>query len=112
MCDPKNRSKVVSAARTENVLWYQWDLKNLVTDPKYQGKGLGTRVLRESFNKANKQGAKVLTADITVTNKESLAVAKKVGFKPSFKFCFQKGKKPVYVMHHVLYAPDKRGRCV
>jgi len=112
LCNPKNRSEVVSAARTEKALWYQWDLKNLVTHPDFRGHGLGTKVLAKSVKRAEDRGARVLTADITITNKESLAVAKKAGFKPSFKFCFQKGTKPAFVMHHVLYAPNKRGRCV
>lgn len=112
LCDPKDKTRVVSAARTEKALWYQWDLKNLVTHPKFRGHGLGTKVLAKSVKRAEDRGARVLTADITITNKESIAVAKKSGFKPSFRFCFQKGAKPAYVMHHVLYAPDKRGRCV
>jgi predicted GNAT family acetyltransferase len=111
LCDPKDRTKIISAARTEKVLWYQWDLKNLVTDPKYRGQGLGTKALTQSTKRAVDKGALVLTADITVDNKQSLAVAKKAGFKPSFKYCWKKGEKPAYVMHHVLYPPNKKGVC-
>ena len=111
LCDSKDRSKVVAAARTEQVLWYQHDLKNLVTDPKYRKQGLGTRVLKKSVDRAIKKDALVLTADITVDNKASLATAKKAGFKPSFKYCWKKGEKPAYVMHHVLYPPNKEGVC-
>jgi len=111
LCDPKDRSRVISAARTEKVLWYQWDLKNLVTNPKYRGQGLGTKVLAQSTKRAVDKGALVLTADITVDNVESLAVAKKTGFKPTFKFCWGKGKKSAYILHHVLYPPNIKGEC-
>lgn len=102
-CDCKGN--IIGAMRTDKTDWYLWTIKNAVVDKKHRGKGVGTKLLKESVKKSIKQGAKVLAADITYDNISSKKMIEKVGFKPVSRFCWAKGKKPADIVHYVLYPP-------
>jgi L-amino acid N-acyltransferase YncA len=91
--------------------WYLWTIKHVATDKKHGKKGLGTRVVRESINQSEKEGAKAIAADITYDNMNSLKLFQKHRFKPVNEFCWKKGKKPAYIVHHVFYPPTKNHKC-
>lgn len=96
---------IVGAMRTEKTDWYLWTVKDAVVEKRLQGSGIGTAMLKDCVKKAVKDGAKVLTADITYDNIKSKKMVKKLGFKPVTRFCWAKGKKPADIVHYVLYPP-------
>ena len=49
--------------------------------PEYQGKGIGTKLLKESLKYAKKKGFKRAEAEMAIENKGSWKMALKNGFK-------------------------------
>ena len=58
---------------------YPYEVGFSFTSPSSRGKGYNTKLKKELFAKV---GSKGIFATIRVTNKESMAVNKKLGFKP------------------------------
>jgi len=109
-CDCDN-GEIIGAMKAEQTDWYLWTLKNAVVKKNLQGKGIGGTLMKKMVKKSIKQGAKALAADITYDNVKSKKMAKRMGFKPVSRFCWQKGKKPADIMHYVLYPPDANNKC-
>jgi RimJ/RimL family protein N-acetyltransferase len=58
---------------------YPYEVGFSFTDPNSRGKGYNKQLKKKLFDKVNNKG---IYATIRVTNKESMAVNKKLGFKP------------------------------
>ena len=65
------------------------ELHHLVTDSKYQGKGLATEVYRYLFKEMQKEKYKRAIAWIADNNIPSLKLHKKLGFKENGRTCLQ-----------------------
>jgi len=109
-CDCKGN--IVGAMQAKKTDWYLWTVKNGVVQKGLQGKGIGSKLIKEIVKQSTKQGAKVITADITFDNVKSKKMAKRIGFNPVSRFCWQKGKRPADIVHYVLYPPDAKNKCV
>jgi len=106
VCDTQGR--VLSAGRVEKSDWYEFTMKNLFTVPRARKKGISKQVLRKLVKKAEKKGAKVITADITSSNIPSKLSAHSVGMKSVSTFKWRKNAKPADVMQKVVKPPTKK----
>ena len=111
LCDCNESSKIISQMKWEQSDWYLCTLKNLATHPDYRNMGLASEISRGTIDQAlndPKANCLVLAVDITMSNKRSIAVAEKQGFRKVTEFS-GKGIKPAQVLHWVRYAPRLQG---
>ena len=58
----------------------EYYISNLAVYPEYQGKGLGTRLLRMAEDKAREFGASRIVLDVEAGNKDAIRLYKKIGY--------------------------------
>ena len=112
ICSDEEPGRVAAAVRYDRTDWYSCTVKNLATDPEFRKRGLGEAVTRQAVDKAiDRDGCKVLLADITVGNEGSRRIFEdKLGFKVVDELCWASGEKPARIYHTVL-KPPVDGRC-
>lgn len=114
VCDCKKHNEIVGAMRWEKSDWYLCTLKNAAVKEELRGRGIGTQVYHGAAQKALRNKAcLVLAADVTHTNKPSIRLLEKQGFRTVNRFCWGKGEKPADILHYVKLPPKgrKKGRC-
>jgi len=80
----KNNKKIIGSAmfsfrktgRVRHRVSFGWGVH-----PDYQGKGIGTQLLKFALNFAKKKGYKIATAEAALENVGSIKLGKKLGFK-------------------------------
>ena len=112
-CNCKAPKEIVGALHYENNDWYLCTLKGLAVEKDKRGYGIGSMITKDGIEKASQNpSCKVLAADITFDNRDSIKAFEKNGFQTVGEFCWAKGEKPADILHFIQFKPTKDKTCL
>ncbi|HLP38939.1 GNAT family N-acetyltransferase [Lacibacter sp.] len=92
------RSIIVACAESKKVQWYQWEICHVSVDKTYEGKGLGSKILKLAEKKAIEGGAKILQCTIRSNNESSLRLFLAKGYTKTTSFFYPNSGNWVHVL--------------
>jgi hypothetical protein len=104
-CDCADKSKIISAVHYKQNDWYLCTMKNAITREGYGGKGLGTEVSQELFDKLEKDtDCLVYAGDVDLSNIPSRKLWENLDFEAKIPFTYANGV-PADIFYYMLKKP-------
>lgn len=92
------KSTIIACAESKKVQWYQWEICHVSVDKTYEGKGLGSKILKLAEKKAIEGGAKILQCTIRSNNESSLRLFLAKGYTKTTSFFYPNSGNWVHVL--------------
>lgn len=94
----EEKSTIIACAESKKVQWYQWEICHVSVDKTYEGKGLGSKILKLAEKKAIEGGAKILQCTIRSNNEASLRLFLAKGYTKAASFFYPNSGNWVHVL--------------
>lgn len=91
-------AKIIACAESKKVQWYQWEICHVSVDRSFEGKGMGSRILKMAENKAIEGNAKILQCTIRSNNEPSLRLFIAKGYTKTTSFFYPNSGNWVHVL--------------
>lgn len=92
------KSIIIACAESKKVQWYQWEICHVSVDKTYEGRGLGSKILKLAEKKAIEGGAKILQCTIRSDNESSLRLFLAKGYTKTTSFFYPNSGNWVHVL--------------
>lgn len=92
------KSTIIACAESKKVQWYQWEICHVSVDKTYEGRGLGSKILKLAEKKAIEGGAKILQCTIRSNNESSLRLFLSKGYTKTTSFFYPNSGNWVHVL--------------
>lgn len=92
------KSTIIACAESKKVQWYQWEICHVSVDKTYEGKELGSKILKLAEKKAIEGGAKILQCTIRSNNESSLRLFLAKGYTKTTSFFYPNSGNWVHVL--------------
>ena len=93
---------VAACIEAKKVQWYQWEVCHLTVDPKNEGQGLGSLVIRKAEERARNGGARIIQCTIRHGNVESERAFERNGYRKVSEFYYPNSGNNVAVWQKVV----------
>lgn len=94
--------KIIACAESKKVQWYQWEICHVSVDKFFEGKGMGSRILKMAEKKAIEGNAKILQCTIRSNNESSLRLFKAKGYTKTTSFFYPNSGNWVHVLQKAV----------
>lgn len=95
-------NELAACAEVKKVQWYQWEISHVSVAKKYEGKGLGTKILRRAEARARKGNARVIQCTIRSSNESSLKLFGRNGYIRVNQFYYSISKNWVFILQKTV----------
>ena len=94
----QEKNEVIACAESLKIQWYQHEIKHVSVAERFEGKGLGKKILKLAEEKADKENARILQCTVRSNNESSLRLFIRQGYVKVNQFYNRRTENWIFVL--------------